>query len=316
MIKIRRYKDTDEEKIRNLFKICFDRDMSHNEWVWKYKMSPWGSVAYVAEDDKKLIAHYGAIRQAFYLEGEILWTYQPCDVMTHPDYRGKFFSKKPIVAKVAEMFFKDNVMDFAFGFANERNARLHEIVLGWSKYKKVTLFKKHLLKSNEIIREPFILKVGWDNVNSDDLNDLWRSSNPTYSLSINKDRKYLLWRYMEHPSQYYTFVTLKDIIQKNIVAIAVIKCSDHEMNILDFFVNGGCEVLSALWEMLESYAIKMQSNVMNVWINPEEKYSEYLLRLGYNMIEDFPLSVKIINLGKMSQSDFFSKYCYRMGDYL
>lgn len=316
MIEIRRYKDTDEEKIRNLFKICFDRDMSHNEWGWKYKNSPWGSVAYVAEDDKKLIAHYGAIRQAFYLEGEILWTYQPCDVMTHPDYRGKFFSKKPLVAKVAEMFFKDDVMDFAFGFPSERNARLHHLVLGWSQHRKVALFKKHLLKSNEIKVKPYILKIGWDNVNYDDLDDLWRSSSNTYSLSILKDRKYHLWRYKEHPSVYYTLVTLKDIIQKRIVALAIVKCSGNEMNIYDFFIEDNYEVFYFFWNILEAYAIKIQACIVNVWINLEENISKYLVELGYKIIEDVPFQVRVISKSKMSQNDFFSGYCYRMGDLL
>lgn len=279
-------------------------------------MSPWGSHAYVALDNNTVISHYGAIRYKFYLGDEKFCAYQQCDVMTHPRYRGRMSGKKPIIMQAAEMFLNDNVIDFSFGFPNERNARLHEIVLGWSKYRKVSLFRKHFLKSNEIIKEPFILKIGWDNVNYDDMEDLSRNSNHTYSLSISKDRKYLLWRYKEHPGEYYSLVTIKDIFQKRIIASAVIKCSGREMNVLEFFVQNSDEVFSSFWPMLESYAIKMQSNVMNAWINPVEKYSEYLLRLGYKIIEDSPLSVKIINEGKISQSDFFNKYCYRMGDLL
>jgi hypothetical protein len=314
MIEIREYRDTDEAQIQELFLTCFGRKLSSIEWAWKYKMSPWGSVAYVALDDKKLISHYGAIRYAFYRN--LLWTYQPCDVMTHPDYRGKIYGKKPPIVKTAEKFYIENTMDFAFGFPSERHARLQTSLLGGSQHRKVTLLKKHLLIKNEIKHKSYILKVGWDSINIGGLDDLWKSCSETYPLSIFKDSTYLLWRYMEHPSQYYTLVTLRDIIQKKIVAIAVIKCSEHEMNIFDFFVNGGCEVLSALWEMLESHAIKMKAHIVNVWINLEENISRYLVELGYENTEDVPFQARVINKSKISQNDFFTGYCYRMGDLL
>jgi hypothetical protein len=313
-MEIRAYKDTDGEKIRKLFYISFGRELSHNEWFWKYKMSPWGSVAYVAVDHDNLIAHYGAIRHVVYLEGDMLWAYQSCDVMTHPDFRGKMSGKKPLVMQAAEMFLKDNTMDFAFGFPNERNARLHEISLGWSPYRKVALFRKQLRRSSEIQGKPYVLKIGWDTVTPEDLDDLWKISNAKPSLSIVKDSRYLLWRYLENPSSYYTLITLKDIVQKKILGCAVVKFSGHEMNIFEIFVQD--DAFSSFLIMLEAYALKMQSEIVNVWINPEERYSGYLVGLNYRIIEDIPLFVKIINESKISQTIFFSKYSYRIGDCL
>jgi hypothetical protein len=315
-MEIRAYKDTDVEEIRKLFHICFGRELSRNEWFWKYKMSPWGSVSYVVVDHDNLIAHYGAIRHAVYLKGDMLWAYQPCDVMTHPGYRGKMSGKKPFVMQAGGMFLKDNVMDFAFGFPNERNARLHEIALGWSPYRKVALFRKQLRRSSEIKEKPYVLKIGWDTINPEDLDDLWKRCNTTQSLSTVKDSKYLLWRYVEHPGEYYTLITLKDVIQNKSIASAVVKCSGHKMNVFDFIVEDSDEIFSSFWTMLEAYALKMQSEIVNVWINPEEVYSGYLVGLNYRIIEDIPLFVKIINGSKISQSSFFSKYSYRIGDCL
>lgn len=315
-MEIRYYQDTDEEKIRKLFHLSFGKELSHNEWDWKYKMSPWGSVAYVAVEHNDIIAHYGAVRHAVYLEGDMLWAYQSCDVMTHPGYRGKVSGKKPAVMRACEMFLKDNTMDFAFGFPNERNARLHEITLGWSPYRKVALFRKQLRRSSEIKGKPYVLKIGWDTVNPEDMDDLWKRCNATQSLSIVKDSKYLLWRYVENPVGYYTLVALKDIIQKKSIALAVVKCSGHEMNVFDFIVQDSDEIFSFFWIMLEAYALKMQSEIVNVRINPGERYSEYLAELNYSIIEDIPLFVKITDESKMSQPNFFSKYSYRIGDCL
>jgi hypothetical protein len=314
-MEIRVYKDTDEEKIRELFHISFGRDLSHNEWFWKYKMSPWGSVAYVVVDDNNnIIAHYGAIRHAVNLEGSLLWAFQACDVMTHPAYRGKMTGKKPFIIQGCEMFLKDNIMDFVFGFPSERNARLHEITLGFSKYRKVTLFKKQLEESNNIKGKPYVLRIGWDTINPADLDDIWKKSNNKLSLSIVKDSRYLLWRYLENPSSYYTLITLKDVIQKKIIGCAVVKFSGHEMNVFDIFVRD--DTFSSFLVMLEAYALKMQAEIVNVRVNPEEIYSEYLAGLNYRIIEEIPLFVKIINESKISQNNFFRKYSCRIGDCL
>ena len=314
-MEIRAYKDTDEKKIRGLFHLSFGRKLSHNEWLWKYKMSPWGSVAYVVVDDNNdIIAHYGAIRHAVNLEGSLLWAFQACDVMTHPSYRGKMTGKKPFIMQACEMFLNDNIMEFIFGFPNERNARLHEIVLGFSKYRKVALFRKQLERSCGKKGKPYVLKIGWDTINPSDLDNLWKISNTKPSLSIVKDSRYLLWRYLENPSGYYTLITLKDIVQKKIIGSAVVKFSGHEMNVFDVFVRD--DAFSSFLIMLEAYALKMQSETVNVRINPEEIYSEYLAGLNYRIIEDIPLFVKIINESKISQDNFFRKYSYRIGDCL
>lgn len=316
MIRVRRYNDTDEDKIRDLFKKCFGREMSYNEWVWKYKMSPWGSLAYVALDNKKLVSHFGAIRYSFYQKGDLLWAYQLCDIMTHPDYRGKIYGKNPPIVKVTKIFYKENIMDFAFGFPSERHARLQTSLLEGSQHKRIKLLKKCLVAKNKIEQKTYILKVGWENINKAVLDDLWKSCNETYNLSIFKDSNYIIWRYMKHPSQYYTLIGMKNIDQKKIIAIAVIKCSNYEMSILDFFVGGSHEIFSVFWDMLESYAIKMQVSIINVWANLEENISKYLLKLGYKIIEDVPFQIRVISKNKINHNEFYSNYNYRMGDLL
>jgi hypothetical protein len=316
MIQIRPYKDSDEGEIIKLFRVCFGKEISIREWLWKYKKSPSGSLSYVVLDCDKLISHYGGIKYLFSWEGETLLSYQSCDVMTHPNYRGKIFSKKPLVAKAGEMFYRDNVMDFAFGFPSERHARLQHLALGCAKHKSVALFKKELSTNHKIRTAAYMLKVGWDTVNSEALDSLWKDCSNASNLSIVKDSKYLFWRYMENPREYYTVVTLKDMVRRKVVSLAVIKCSGFEMNIYDFFVKDDYETVTSFWHLLEAHALKMQANVVNVWINPEENIAKYLVEMGYKAIEDLPLSVRTVNKKRITTSEFYKKYYYRMGDYL
>ena len=196
------------------------------------------------------------------------------------------------------------------------HARLHQLTLGSSPYKKVKLFKKNLSIRNEIKGKPYILRIGWDSICSDELNDLWSDVSQQYLLSILKESKYIFWRYADHPSQYYTLLTLKDIIQKRIVALAVVKCLGHEMIVFDLVVIDGYEVFSSFWNMLELYAIKMKTKALNIWINVEENAARYLIEFDYKIVEDVPLVIKVISTDKISQHEFFKKYIYRMGDLL
>jgi hypothetical protein len=316
MLEIRRYKDSDEKKIRGLFKICFGRKMSHNKWLWKYNLSPWGSTAYVAIYNNQLISHYGAIRYPFQIKDKVFWAYQSCDAMTHPDHRGKFLGEKPVIAKAGDLFFNENAMDFTFGFPTERNARLLYLASGWSQHKKVALFRKQLQVMNKCKCSPYILEVGLDNISSDDLNNLTRSLHNPETFTIAKDSRYLLWRYMECPSEYYSALILKDIIQKEVKAIAFIMFFNNEARILDFFVKDGREVFSYFFIMLEYYVIKMQASAINIWLNSKEHVSKYLIDSGYEIIEDAPFSIRIKNDCRIIENDFFSSYSYRMGDLL
>jgi hypothetical protein len=318
MMQIRRFRDDDAEQIIQLFYNCFGREMSKNEWIWKYKKSPWGSVAYVAVDGRELVSYYGAIKFAISYQGTLLSAYQACDVMTHPDYRARIFSKKPLIVQTAELFYKENVMDFTFGFPSERNARLHHLVMGWSQHRKVALFKKDLnVKNiNNLSKyKPYILRIGWDKVNSKDLDEVWNGCSKSLSLSILKESKYLFWRYMDNPSHFYTLLTLKDIIKKTIVSSAIVKSSDSELYIVDFFYNGR-EIFPYFWQLLETYAIKIQAKAINVWINYKEDIAKDLIALGYKINEDAPFALRIMNRHAITSDDFYTKYRYRIGDLL
>jgi hypothetical protein len=310
MIEIRPYKEGDEKEIIKLFKACFGKEMSRKEWQWKYKKSPWGSVSYVVFDNKKLVSHYGGIKYLFYSGNKMLSAYQTCDVMTHPDYRGKFFGKKPLVVKAGEMFYMDNVMDFAFGFPSERHARLQRLLLDGSKYLKILLYKKDLSGANEIRNKSYKLETGWDIVNSDDLDNLWQYSVNNHPLSIVKDSKYLFWRYLEHPSKYYTLLAVKETSGSRIKAFAVTRCTGNELNIYEF-----CPGDPDLFNSIASYAKDIQAKVINISANENEEISHYLSSAGYKTTEYVPLSVRIIKKRMLTIKAFFQNYCYRLGDY-
>jgi hypothetical protein len=315
-MEIRHFIDSDVQQIRNLFEICFGRKMSHDEWHWKYKTSPWGATAYVALDRNKIIGHYGAVRVPFRKNGKKIWAYQPCDVMMHLQYRGRILSRRPVIVKANEMFFEHNTMEFAFAFPTLRNARLHFLASKWSCHKHIALFKKDALAGNKLKNNQNILKIGWDIVASEDIDVLLKYCQNESIVHIEKNRNYLVWRYIDNPSEYYTVLSIKNMVLKKIVALAFVKFNRNEMNIHDLFISEGDKDYFSFWSMLESYAIKMKADIINVWLNPNENVAKYILDLGYRITEGAYLSTRIINTSKITQNYFFSRYAYRMGDLL
>jgi hypothetical protein len=310
MIEIRSSRKSDEKEIKKLFKICFGKDISLKEWQWKYKKSPWGSVSYVALYNNKMISHYGGVRYPFQIKDKVFWAYQSCDAMTHPDHRGKFLGEKPVIAKLGGLFLQENTMDFTFGFPSERNGRLLHLALGWCQHRKVVLFKKNLIIEDKIKVNPDVLYVGWDSITSKELDDLWKNSGKNYPLSIQKNSKYLFWRYLEHPSKYYTLLTLREVSNNKINAFAVIRCCGYEMNICDIFY-GRTLFLS----MIEAFAKELQVRVINILVNANEEISHYLIYSGYKPVEYMPLAVRIMAPEELTEETFFNNYCYRLGDY-
>jgi len=134
-------------------------------------------------------------------------------------------------------------------------------------------------------------------------------------MSILKGKEYLSWRYVEDPSNYYSCLTLQDVLEDKIMGFAAVTCMNSEMKIMDIIVDN-VKVVPDFWRLLEFYAIKMQSNVISVWINSKEYMSKYLIECGYDIIEDVPVSVKVSDKSEIKDFEFYDEYCYRMGDAL
>ncbi len=312
-MEIRKSAEEDEKGIRTLFAASFQREMSHEEWVWKYKESPWGSYTVIALDAGRIIAHYGCIRLKFHSGDGILDTFQTCDVMTHPKYRARVFSKKGPIVNAGEYFYVVNKMDFAFGFPSERHSRLQRLMLDLSPHVRVSAFRKEPLKKYKFILKPYRFEVGWDGITSYDIDRLWERCSRSYSLSIVKNGDYLLWRYKKHPVRSYVPLILRGIFGNKIKGLALVRFKDNEMNVLDFFVPETA-LIRHFWKALELFAIQRGARAVNTWVNTSEAVSRNLMDLSYTVNEGIPCAVKVVS-PNITADDFYGKYCYRMGDY-
>jgi hypothetical protein len=311
-MEIRQSLDTDEGGIRELFYTCFGRHIPHTEWSWKYKGSPWGSSAVVTVDDGKIIAHYGGLRMRFYSPKRIFEVYQPCDVMTHPKYRARIFSKRGAMVKAGELFYRDNFMDFAFGFPSERHAILGTRQLGYTEHNYITVLTKKVTRNHKW--NPLLkIETEWNRVDDEELDDLWEKTRDTYNLSIDKDSSYIFWRYRDNPVKEYRPFIVRSKYKKKLKAFSIFSANESELYILDLFVSRGIKP-AMLFQLFEKKANEYGLKNIKVWINPEEDIYRTLTNNDYVQEKGVPYIFKIINK-EITPLFLFKNYCYRMGDY-
>ena len=315
VIEIRIAEGSDEDGIRSLFKTCFGKELSRKEWTWKYKDSPWGSAATIALDGDTVVAHYGGLKTKFCSPSRQYEVYQPCDVMTHPAYRARFFTKRGAMVKAGELFYRANFMDFAFGFPSERHAVLGTKQLGYTEHGFVTVLTKEISGSrNPLIGRPLLrVDTGWSVLDESDIDILWEKVKDNFSLAMEKNGRYIFWRYRNHPSKQYEPIVVRGRFTKGLKALAIFSIRENELLVMDFFGTAGKD-REFLCELIEAIALKRSVSVVKVWVNQKEQAFKELNRRGYSAEPGIPYIFKIID-SEINPSFLFSNYCYRQGDY-
>ena len=310
---IREYNKTDTKKILNLFQRSFNKETSEASFRWKYEHSPWGAKAYVAIDRGRAVAFYGGVRLQFKSRGKKLWAYQICDVMTHPGYRGLFFSKTPIVVRLGKLFYSENSLDFAFGFPSIRHAKLQCLALGLEGYRFVTLFKRSGSRKFPSIKK-LEVKEGWGCLVEADLRRLLARQN-RYSFYLEKDEHYIRWRYREHPSRKYNVLMFAE--KKKTKGIIICSLENDRVNILELlsFRNDDIDDILATFE---AYIRENTAAVRNIvlWSHPMTSLNRCLDTLRYKAENHIPLGFKSVTTSSyITAKIFFDRYYYCMGDY-
>jgi hypothetical protein len=313
VFQLREYQDGDIEGIISLYKLCFGKDLGKEVFIWKYKQSPFGSRGYVGLFSGNIVAFYGGIKMKFYYKNRFLWAYQFCDVMTHPEYRGRLMSKKPLILRLSEAFYENNRMDFAFGFPSVRNARLHVITFKGEAYSFVKLYKKERLEKR--LRPLFFdVEEGWDCFFTYEMPEKYLIKEDD-SLQLFKDYSYIVWRYYSSPTKKYRFLVFKRFNRVKGYAIVTIK--DGWLEILDIFTEGS-NLIKIILMAIERYAVNELKEVVGIkaWFHPKEEITNLLKNIGFVSEDGIPFGYKLVNKECGVTDDvFFERYFYRMGDY-
>lgn len=273
------YKNGDETQILALFNLVFGKPMSLVYWNWRFKNNPAGlTLIQLVWENDLLVGHYAVSPVKMKVNGEIILTALSGTIMTHPEFAGRGIFTELANSTYLYIEQKHNVK-VNWGFPNSNSHYGYANKLEWkdlavvhSMYLPVAKFKTN--NSIEIERinqftEAHVSKM--EQVMAD------------FSVKVERDLKYLNWRYIENPVVDYFKYNVKTPNEEGFIIIKKFKSNlvpgTIELNIMELGLDGA----SLLGEILSEITNNLEETVSsaNIWMSLWDKRHIQLEKCGF-----------------------------------
>jgi hypothetical protein len=206
------------------YKECFDRNNSPKDIAnlqWQFFEN--GSKNFVDiefdEHNKKVTAIYATFGVQFKIDSDVYLGSQSLDTITDIDYRGKGLFIK-LAKDVYEKATNDGVA-LVYGFPNGNSIHGFKTKLGWEVLDPVPFLIKPLQSSYFTSRISFLkslpnINLSFSNFKKskqfiiveqlsfpESVNQIWSNFSKNIKVVVQRDKKYLDWRYVSKPSENY-----------------------------------------------------------------------------------------------------------------
>jgi hypothetical protein len=288
---IRDYRKGDEEEITALFQEVFEKEMTREQWYWKFAVTGEGRVySKVVEDTShRIIAHAGAIPLKGIYKNTPIQFFQVVDVMVHPEARG-FLGRKNVFEHNMKFLFEDLREEFheifCYGFPGYR-----QLLLGMRVrvYHEIEQAFDCIRETKRVFWTPFTIKaMDW---NDERLDALWSHCSRNFRLSVIRDRAYLNWRYVTNP--FFSYQLLGLFHKGDLKGWVVVRDSGDTVLIIDLLTKP--KRYMSMLRALENHLVPLKKKAIHFWL-PErwrKHIKDYILKehdaFVSNMIWKLPI---------------------------
>lgn len=293
---IRNYRKGDEKGITSLFKEIFKKEMTREQWYWKYAVPGKGKVySKVAVDThNKFIAHAGAVPLRGAYENKPMQVFQIADVMVHPKARGSF-GRKGVFEHLMKTLFDDLQKEFpevfCYGFPGRRPFLLGKRVRVYDEIERAV---DCVRETKRVSLTPFVIKpMDW---NDKRLDAVWRLFSKNIRLSVIRDRAYLHWRYATNP--FFSYHLLGVFLWGKLKGWAVARDSGDIVYIVDLLAEAKRH--NTVLKAITRYFYSQKKKSIQFWLprsrrntitGNTEKETEVVVT---NMIWNLPLKTSVV----------------------
>jgi hypothetical protein len=311
---VRNYEKGDEYGITSLFREVFGKEMTLDQWSWKYGVPGDGRIySKVVEDTShKVMGHAGAMPLRGKFCDKSIPFFQIVDVMVHPLARG-FLGRESVFGKMIKMLFEDLGSEFeevfCYGFPGKRPYTLGEKIRVYDMIERGVDCTKSLSPFKPLLfHRPF--RVGPVEWNDERLEELWRRVSPELHLSVIRDRDYLLWRYSNNP--YFSYQLLGFFCSEKLMGWAVVRKAGEDVLVIDLLTEGSH--FGRLLRTLEKSSLSQGRGKIRLWLPDvwRKRLKGYILEENQavvtNMVWRLPLetaSIKRDLYYTMGDADIF-----------
>lgn len=282
-LNVQTYKAGDETAITALFRTTYGRNMDHAWWQWRFRDNLAGpSVIQLAWDDPILAGHYAVVQTTLSVDGIEVSSGLDVTTMTHPDYRGKGLFRT--LARAAFERSAESGMAIVWGFPNRNSHRGYVQNLGWLDVWEIPTFRWSL---PETLALP-ISSCALAEVDSFDerFDALWEAVKLSHRVMVQRDHKYLTWRYIANPMEQYRILISQDT--SGLLGYAVFKRYNNELQVVDLLTKDDMEIGRQLVLEVARIARQESLDAVSLWLNVTNPLHRVLERLGFE--NDSPIT--------------------------
>jgi hypothetical protein len=273
-MEIRPYSFKDEYAIIELFKICFNKNITYEYWDWRFNKNPFTNEKFIhlMWDGPLLVGHYAVSPIEMFIYGEKKMTALSMTTMTHPNYGGRgIFSK--LATSVYENLRNSNY-EMVWGFPNSKSHYGFIKNLNWLDITTLGMLKLDL---NNFKISDNVSDINYFNDYSISLGKLDESQN----IKINNNINYANWRYKNNPSFEYKLIASSNgnfgMVFKLIPSLSAI--GQYDLDIMDIF-NVEADQVRQLISFVLLHTPEKIKNV-NLWCNVHSKTQIVLEKVGF-----------------------------------
>ena len=216
-IEVRTYQPGDEERILDLFRVCFGSKQDLNHWRWKYLEHVWGNCKIVVAStaDGRLLAHYAGYPLCLYdatdTKPRIISALQIGDTMTSPDARQLGRGRTSLLRRVTEHYFGEfcqGKVGLNVGFNTGKIQRYYLRSIEGSQHFEDVPFMVLDLEHLTLVPASEEYRVQRVDLTSGDSTATWDALfyrvAHSYGLLVQRDGAYVRWRYSRCPDVAYS----------------------------------------------------------------------------------------------------------------
>jgi hypothetical protein len=211
---IREYRPGDEAQILAIFEGSFFVRRSRERWSWEYERNPYGNltISEAFNEASELVAHYAGYPVRWRRDGasEPLMALQVGDTMTHPSIRHIGRGPTSLLGRTVRHFyarFCEGRVAFNYGFNTGNIQRFSMAFVGARRLEDLPF---HVLDVGRALRARSRLRGwlgGWRELRVQRFDSRWdelfERVAPSYGMLVERDARYLSWRYQECPDPGY-----------------------------------------------------------------------------------------------------------------